>query len=129
MLLSASLRTLSTVDELDRALVHSSVRPLVIFKHSPTCGISAQAFESISEWLSGPVLNVDFVVVPVQASRPVSTALAQRFAIRHESPQAMVIVDGRVVWHGSHYRATAGSIAAALNKLPAATSAPESASR
>ena len=129
MLLSASLRTLSTVDELDRALVHSSVRPLVIFKHSPTCGISAQAFESISEWLSGPVLNVDFVVVPVQASRPVSTALAQRFAIRHESPQAMVIVDGRVVWHGSHYRATAGSIAAALDKLTAATSAPESASR
>ena len=101
----------------------------MIFKHSPTCGISAQAFESISEWLAGPAPNIDLVVVPVQASRAVSTVLAQRFAIRHESPQAMVIVDGRVVWHGSHYRATAGSIAAALDKLPAATSAPESASR
>ena len=128
-MLPTSLRTLSTVDELESALVHSSERPLVIFKHSPTCGISAQAFESISEWLAGPMLSIDFVVVPVQASRAVSTALAQRFAIRHESPQAMVIIDGRVVWHGSHYRATAGSIAAALNKLPAATSAPESASR
>lgn len=116
-----SLRTLSTIDELDRALQQSSQRPAVIFKHSPTCGISAQAFESISEWLTGEVPDADFYVVPVQASRALSTHLAQTFGIRHESPQVMVIDRGEVVWHGSHYRATATSIAAALDKLVAAT--------
>jgi len=114
-------KTLSTSDQLDRALDESSRRPAVIFKHSPTCGISAQAFESISEWLNGVVPNADFYVVPVQASRAVSTQLSQKFGIRHESPQVMVIDHGQVAWHGSHFRATATSIAAALDKLPAAT--------
>jgi bacillithiol system protein YtxJ len=114
------LRTLSTTDELDRALARSSVLPVVIFKHSPTCGISAQAHESIVEWLAGETLEAEVFVLPVQASRALSTALAQRFGIRHESPQVMVIDQGRVVWHGSHYRATAGSIATALEKLAAA---------
>ncbi len=120
---------LSTTDELDRALARSSQLPVVIFKHSPTCGISAQAFESITEWLNGEVPNADFYVVPVQASRAISTQLAQKLGIRHESPQALVVDDGQVVWHGSHYRATATSIAAALDTLATATSARESASR
>jgi len=115
------LRTLSTTEELERAIEQSSQRPAVIFKHSPTCGISAQAFESISEWLAGEVPDADFYVVPVQASRALSTDLARRFGIRHESPQVMVIDRGEVRWHGSHFRATATAIAAALDKLPIAT--------
>lgn len=120
--MASPLHTLSTTEELDHALEQSSERPAVIFKHSPTCGISAQAFESISEWLKGEVPNADFYVVPVQASRALSTQLSQRFGIRHESPQVMVIDRGQVVWHGSHFRATASSIAAALDKLVAVTS-------
>lgn len=125
----SSLTTLSTTAELEQALARSSSQPIVIFKHSPTCGISAQAHESISEWLAASAPAAAFYVVPVQASRALSNELTKRFGIRHESPQAMLIDHGRVVWHGSHYRATATSIAAALDKLAVATSAPESASR
>lgn len=124
-----AFRVLSTIAELDSALAQSSLRPMVIFKHSPTCGISAQAFESIAEFLGNQAEDADWFVVPVHASREVSTALSKKFGIRHESPQAMVIDRGEVVWHGSHFRATATSIAAALDKLAAATSARESASR
>jgi bacillithiol system protein YtxJ len=116
-----SLQTLSTADQLERALDESARRPLVILKHSPTCGISAQAFESIADWLAGESPDADFYVLPVQAGRALSTLLSQRFQIRHESPQVMVIDRGEVAWHGSHFRATAGSIAAALDKLIAAT--------
>lgn len=122
-------QTLSTAEELEGALARSAEGPIVIFKHSPTCGISAQAFESISEWLADTVPGADFFVLPVRTSRELSTALAQRFGIRHESPQALVIDRGEVVWHGSHFRATAGSIAAALDQLSGATEALESASR
>jgi len=115
------LHTLSTTEELDLALEQSAQRPAVIFKHSPTCGISAQAFESLTEWLMGSVPDADFYVVPVQASRALSTQLSQRFGIRHESPQVMVINHGEVAWHGSHFRATATAIAAALDKLVAVT--------
>ena len=116
-------RTLSTNEEFENALERSTIRPVVIFKHSPTCGISAQAFESISEWLAAKSPVADIFVLPVQASRALSTAVAQRFGIRHESPQAMVIDQGEVVWHGSHDRATAGAIAAALDTLAAAAAA------
>ncbi len=116
---------LSNIAELERALAQSSQRPAVIFKHSPTCGTSAQAFESVSDWLKGEVPDADFYVVPVQTSRALSTQLATQFGIRHESPQVMVIDRGQVVWHGSHFRAAASSIAAALDKLVAATSARE----
>lgn len=116
-----ALRTLTTTAELDEALERSSHVPVVIFKHSPTCGISAQAFESITEWLSGASPGAEFFVLPVQASRALSTELAQKFKIRHESPQALLIDRGQVAWHGSHYRATASSIAAALDKLALAT--------
>lgn len=125
----SSLTTLSTTAELEQALARSSSQPIVIFKHSPTCGISAQAHESISEWLAASAPAAEFYVVPVQASRALSNELTKRFGIRHESPQAMLIDQGTVVWHGSHFRATATSIAAALDKLAVATSAPESASR
>ena len=109
--------TLSTSAELDRALERSAQQPIVIFKHSPTCGISAQAHESISEWLAASAPDAEFYVVPVQTSRALSTELAKRFGIRHESPQAMLIDHGAVVWHGSHYRASADSVRAALAKL------------
>ena len=120
---------LSSIAELERALEGSAVRPLVIFKHSPTCGISAQAFEAISEWLAKGPQDADFFVVPVRTSRELSTTLAQRFGIRHESPQALVIDQGKVVWHGSHYRATPTAISTALDQLVAATSVLESPSR
>lgn len=116
-----AFQTLSTPDQLDRALEASSQRPLVILKHSATCGTSAQAFESISEWLARDAPDADFFVVPVRTNRELSTMLAQRFGIRHESPQAMVIAHGAVVWHGSHFRATATAIAAALDQLRVAT--------
>ena len=113
------LRTLSTTEELEAALTRSSTVPVVIFKHSPTCGISAQAFESIAEWLLKEAPGAEFFVLPVQASRALSLAVAQRFHIRHESPQALLIDHGKVAWHGSHFRATAESIRAALGKLAA----------
>ena len=129
MVTPTPLLTLSTTAELTNALERSAVRPVVIFKHSPTCGISAQAYEGLSEWLAVSTPAADFFVVPVQASRALSTALSERFGIRHESPQALLIDHGAVVWHGSHYRATATSIAAALDQLAAANSVRESASR
>jgi len=117
--MSTPFQTLSTPAELDRALERSAQQPIVIFKHSPTCGISAQAHESISDWVAASSPAAEFFVVPVQASRALSMELAKRFGIRHESPQAMLIDHGAVVWHGSHFRATAESIRAALAKLPA----------
>ena len=111
------LNTISTLDELESAIAGSSDRPSVIFKHSPTCGLSAMAFESISEFLHQQETKANWFLLSVRASRAVSAAVTERFGIRHESPQALVLSEGKVVWHGSHYRATPTAIVAALEKL------------
>ena len=113
---SASLQPLSTLDDLDAAIARSAHRPVVIFKHSPTCGTSAQAHESILELLAGQPPEADWFVVSVRANREVSTAIANRFGVRHESPQVLILNAGTVVWHASHFRVTGPALREALSR-------------
>lgn len=107
---------LSSITDLDTALTASHTKPIVIFKHSPTCGTSAMANEELQELVaSNPAADV--YIVYVREARAVSDALVARFGIRHESPQALIISKGNVVWHRSHFHVTAERIQAALSSL------------
>lgn len=111
--------SLTTPEELEAAINASFERPVLIFKHSYTCGTSAEAHEELLGLLGSGVPG-DWYLVDVRTSRPLSMAIAERFAIRHESPQLMLIVSGQVRWSGSHYRVTSAAIQAALAELTAA---------
>jgi thioredoxin 1 len=58
------------------------------------------------------------VVVPQE--RPLSTAIETVTAVRHESPQALVVQEGQVLWHASHHRITAERLAQAVRVAEAA---------
>lgn len=102
---------------LEAALVESQHRPLLLFKHSATCGISAQAHEALVEWLAGQTDPAPVYMIDVRAQRPLSLAVAERFGIRHESPQVLLVDRGTVVWHASHFHVNAREVAAALAAL------------
>ena len=53
-------------------------------------------------------------MVTVQTHRDVSNAVATRLGVRHETPQALLVRDGQVIWTASHFRVTAQAVAAAL---------------
>jgi bacillithiol system protein YtxJ len=110
------LRVLSTLDDFEGAVAGSGDRPLFLFKHSLTCGTSACAREQVEEFLAGPPRPVDAWIVHVQTGRAISDAIADRFGIRHESPQVVLVVAGRAVWHASHHRITQREMAAAVNR-------------
>lgn len=110
------LRVLTTPGDLDAAIAGSAGRPLLLFKHSLTCGTSAYAHEEVEAFLAQPSGSVDACAVHVQTGRAVSNAIAERFGIRHESPQLLLIVEGRVVWHASHHRITRREIAGAMDR-------------
>jgi bacillithiol system protein YtxJ len=111
---------LSELDDLDRALAQSSSRPALIFKHSATCGISAQAYDEIDALLAGPSLYADLYLVDVWQGRPISNAIASRLRTSHESPQVLLIHDGSVRWSASHFRVTADAIRVALASVAGA---------
>ena len=112
-------KELHNVAELDQYLLESHTRPLVLFKHSYTCGISAEALDELVEHLNAAVAAAGlpdprYAMVTVQTHRNVSNAVTARLGVRHETPQALLVRAGRVVWSASHFRVTAQAFQQAL---------------
>lgn len=81
---------------------------LLLFKHSTTCPISAAAYGEVHVFES--VAPVPVYMVKVIEARPLSLALAQELGVRHASPQAILVENGRAVWDTSHYDITAAAL-------------------
>ena len=60
-------------------------------------------------------MDASYAMVTVQTHRDVSNAVARKLGVRHETPQALLIREGRVVWSASHFRVTAEAVDAALH--------------
>ena len=88
-----------------RALV-SADEPLVIFKHSATCIVSQTVKRQFDDFVrANPQVATRLVIV--QQERALSNALEDVLQVTHESPQALVVHRGHVLWHGAHRRITA----------------------
>jgi len=113
-----SLTTVQRIDELEKLIAESDSRPLLLFKHSRSCGISAEALDELIEHLNAAAasaLDPRYAVVTVQTHRDVSNAVAARLGVRHETPQAIIVRRGKAVWSASHFRVNAESIQKALS--------------
>jgi bacillithiol system protein YtxJ len=95
-------------ETLDKLITDSNHQPVVIFKHSNTCGISSAAYREM-EKLEAPVNLLE-----VQSAREVSRELADLTGIRHETPQVIIFKDGKAVWNASHFDVKAGAVLKAV---------------
>lgn len=102
---------LSDLDMLEAAIAESAERPVLLFKHSRTCGISCEALDELYAHLSNGTGNAAYKMITVQSHRRVSDHVTERLGIRHETPQAIVLRGGQAVWNASHFRITAEEIA------------------
>ena len=102
------------LEDLDVLLEESSDRPLLLFKHSLSCGTSYEALDELIDHLNDERLPARYAMITVQTHRDLSTAVAKRLGVRHETPQALLIRDGRVVWSASHFRVTGGALESAI---------------
>jgi bacillithiol system protein YtxJ len=108
------LTPLHRLEELDALLAESQQRPLLLFKHSYTCGISAEALDELVEHLNHESVDARYAMVTVQTHRELSNEVAARLGVRHQTPQAILVKDGRAIWSASHFRVNAGEIRKAL---------------
>lgn len=109
-----NLTHLSDLHMLEAAIAESRERPVLLFKHSRTCGISCEALDELHEHLAKGRTGAAYKMITVQSHRRVSDTAAERFRIRHETPQAILIRDGQVVWNASHFRITADALTRVL---------------
>lgn len=104
---------LASASEFDRLLAASHDAPVIVFKHSESCGASWMAETSLAEQrLPAPVHRV-----VVQRQRELSARIAEALGVRHESPQVLILADGRVAWHTSHSGVTRERVIAAFERL------------
>ena len=104
------LKSLSDIHELDAAIAESVERPVLLFKHSNTCPVSARAYQQM-QGVKSPVS-----IVVVQTSRDLSREVAARTGVPHESPQALVLRNGEAVWSASHFDITADAVEQAMRE-------------
>lgn len=98
---------MTTTEQLNNALEASVHRPLLLFKHSTRCPISAAAYKEVVSYLNDqPNERADYAIIDVIADRPVSNQAADILGIRHESPQVILVTNGVPIWHDSHSHIT-----------------------
>ena len=109
-----NLTPVHQIAELERLIDESAGQPVLLFKHSFSCGTSAEALDELLSHLDQHTGQARFAIVTVQTDRAVSNAITTRLGIRHETPQALLVRGGRVVWSASHFRVTADAIGRAI---------------
>lgn len=108
------LKHLHDVAALDAAIEESHERPVLLFKHSRTCGISCEALDELHAHIERGTPGAAYRVITVQSHRQVSDEAAARLGVRHETPQAILLRNGKPVWKASHFRITADALSTAL---------------
>tara|TARA_B110001450_G_scaffold1719_1_gene1945 strand:+ start:801 stop:1208 length:408 start_codon:yes stop_codon:yes gene_type:complete len=78
--------------------------PVFIYKHSTRCSVSLFAMKRLQ--LVESDSEETWVYLDVVVQRPLSLALAEELNVQHESPQLILIADGKVLAHGSHQQVT-----------------------
>jgi bacillithiol system protein YtxJ len=89
-------------EQLREIVTKSKERPQVIFKHSTRCSISSVALRRLQGKDQPNSEDVDFYYLDLFAHRNISNKVADVFKVRHESPQVLVIKNGRCVYDESH---------------------------
>ncbi|PAV29631.1 general stress protein [Virgibacillus profundi] len=101
-------------DELEQVWESSTEKPVLLFKHSTTCPISAKAYGQFQTFLESADQALDSYLVKVIEDRAVSNQIAEMTDVKHESPQIFLIKDKEILWHTSHSKITVENIGEAV---------------
>lgn len=94
---------LTDASQIDGIIATSATKPVAILKHSTRCGISAMAINGLKSNWDLPKDQVAFYYLDLLAYRAVSNAVAAQLGVPHQSPQLIVLRDGRVQYSASHH--------------------------
>ena len=92
---------LQLMGQLDEIIALSKEKPVLIFKHSTRCSISRFALKQFENEFD--LQNqIDAYFLDLLEFRAISNEIASRFGIIHQSPQLLLIKEGKVLYDASH---------------------------
>lgn len=107
------MQKIDQLEQFDELLEKKS--PFFLLKHSLTCPISQAAYREYQNFAEGHT-EIPSYYLTVQEARPLSNTITEKFQIKHESPQAILFINGLPVWNTSHWKITNHSLTNALNE-------------
>lgn len=91
--------------------------PVIIFKHSTRCSISAMALDRLQRKYDGEAIgNAPMYFLDLISYRNVSNAIADEFGVLHQSPQILVVKDGKCIYDDSHMGIDFGMVASQVQQ-------------
>jgi bacillithiol system protein YtxJ len=107
-------RKIRNESEWEVALEQSASAPVLIFKHSSRCSISAMALYRLEkDW--NQESNINPYMIDVIYDRGISNKVAEHFGVRHESPQVLLIEGNICTYNTSHSGITYKGLLNAVN--------------
>lgn len=98
-MLTRDLTSISQLAEIDEI---SQNGPVVIFKHSTRCPISAMAWRRLQSGWDQDLSELPLYYLDLIRYREVSNAVASHYGLEHESPQILYIEQGNLKYQTSH---------------------------
>jgi bacillithiol system protein YtxJ len=84
-------------------ILANTEQPAMIFKHSTRCSISATALNRLERnWNDAEVAPLKAYYLDLLSYRPVSNQVANVLNVTHQSPQLLLIHQGKCVYNASH---------------------------
>ena len=92
----------STDNAVQEIIALSEDKAVFVFKHSPSCATSLLVLNRVEKKFRSSDLHFTPFLVNVIKDRNISMAVAEKWQIRHESPQVLIIFHGECIYHASH---------------------------
>ncbi|OWR30351.1 general stress protein [Saccharibacillus sp. O23] len=97
---------ITSLEQWENLLERSNESAVLLLKHSTACPISGAAFKEFNVYTRKPKRPLACALVKVIESRPVSNEIEAKLGVKHESPQILLVRNGEVLWHASHWDIT-----------------------
>jgi bacillithiol system protein YtxJ len=111
---------LTSKNQLEKIVTESATEPVVIFKHSTSCSISRTALDRLERnWKETELTNVKTYFLDLLSYREISKGVTEMFDVDHQSPQVLIISNGKSMYDRSHFDISFTAVQNELNTLSA----------
>jgi bacillithiol system protein YtxJ len=107
---------ITSVEQLESIKAESENQPVLLFKHSTTCSISATALDRFERGFNKleDTKEIKFYYLDLLNHRDISRKIAEDFNVHHESPQAILVKNNKPVYDASHYEINIADVVEAV---------------
>ena len=89
--------------DLEKAMEESHGKKVAIFKHSTRCFISKTVLNNFEKEVAKSDKEVSYYFLDLLANRNISNKIAEDLDVEHQSPQLIVVENGKAVKNVSHH--------------------------